>query len=225
MKRLFVVTAIALGSASVALAHGQPGYQGTYVVKYGQVETLATSLFTDNNPLLRQQGIYSALLKQESGGPRGRDARRKRAPTSQWIRIKEGVVFGELNLLGLPDVAEQVTEETAPIVVKHTLTNDNRDGVITSASGQIVSLQPAGNNEDCPDSTLPSDLLPIPGIYVYDVQEVLSGFSGEGVFEGLDPNSVLVVEGQINFCSGKNDFKVVDGGLCFGEDCEPRIPR
>ncbi len=205
MKNILITTLFATGFLSTAFAEIPQKYQGCYEVKSGHVETLATSLFTDRNPFLRQQGMFSVLLKRTEGEGETREERHNKVSIRKWIRIRAGVLIGELSAV------------TAGPVIKHTLTNDNRDGVIISEIGQLLELEPADTSQICADPKVLNTVLPISGVYIYDVVEVLSEFSGEGSFEGLDPNSILVVEGQINFCDGRNKFDVVDGQLCFGE--------
>ncbi len=205
MKNILITIFFTTGFLSTAFAEIPQRYQGCYEVKSGHIETLATSLFTDSNPLLRQQGMFSVRLKRTEDEGETREGRHKKVRIRKWIRIQAGVLVGELSAV------------TAGPVIKHTLTNDNRDGVIISEIGQLLALEPAGTSQICADPKVFDPVLPIPGVYSYDVVEVLSEFSGNGSFEGLEPDSLLVVEGQINFCNGRNEFELVDGQLCFDE--------
>jgi hypothetical protein len=99
-------------------------FDGCYEVRSGYVETLATTLFTDANGFLRQQGTFSASFKSSS--------KNRPKTVSKQLKIKGGVVVGEL-----------APTEDNPLNILHTLTNEDGNGVIVSSIGTLVSQIPA----------------------------------------------------------------------------------
>jgi hypothetical protein len=143
-------------------------------VKSGYVETFATTLFTDGDGLQRQQGTFSVSLKNSSED--------RPEFVLEKLQIKLGTVVGELVAQG-------------PVLL-HTLTNDDRSGIIVSDVGFPTSFVPV---TQC----------------VVEITEVLTELTGYGVYEGLDPSGSITVKGELNGCTGQNTFDVTEGELCF----------
>jgi hypothetical protein len=185
MKIRTFVGLLFTGISNIALASETvPTYEGCYEAESGYVETLATTLFTETPPngLLRQQGTFSVEFEKSS----------KLLPSgvSKTLKIEYGTVVGEFT------GSFTATQPSSPILL-HTLTNDDRSGVIVSDTGFLVS-------------TIPESACTI------KVVEILEDFSGFGIYEGLDYyDSFIVVEGELNVCNGQNTFEVTDGQLCF----------
>lgn len=183
MNSAFFVAILATSASHTVFAsESGPVYEGCYEVKSGYVETLATTLFTDDNGILRQQGTFSVTLKNSS--------KDRPESVSEKLQIKLGTVVGEF--------AGTDTDSGGLPILEHTLTNDDRSGVIVSYRG-VPLLAPTA--DPC----------------VFAATESLEEFEGYGAYINLDADNAILVEGDINVCTGQNTFEVTEGELCFTE--------
>lgn len=124
-------------------------------------------------------------------------------PALEKFRIRRTVVV-EGVFHGIVDYSQN--EPPADPVVSHQMSNKDRDGAIFTDMDQVnvIGFEPCSQTGG-----------------IFNVIEVLKVDRGSGVYQNLHSGGAIVLEGTINTCTFKNDFKVLgnEGGLCFGENC------